>query len=79
MEYRVTMTDPTADVALIETEILKEDPSAQVDLDKLQQTLRVAAQLEAADIVHVLRRLGYPVSSAQVLPIPSGCCGGCGG
>jgi hypothetical protein len=41
--------------------------------------LRVSASATAADLVEVLRQVGWPVAPEQVVQLPSICCGGCGG
>lgn len=79
MEYHIRLTNPVVDLARIEAEFLAVDPSAQIDIDKSGQHLRVAAHVEAPELVSVLDRAGYPVLSHQVVQLPSICCGGCGG
>jgi hypothetical protein len=50
-----------------------------VDLDMSGLVMRVSAAASATDLVEVLRQVGWPVTPAQVVQLPSICCGGCGG
>ena len=79
MEYHVRLTKPLVDLGSIESELRAVDPAAQVDIDTPKQHLRVAAHVEAAELVSVLDRAGYPVLAQHVTQLPSICCGGCGG
>lgn len=79
MEYHVKLSHPVADICVIEDAIQAFDPAAQVDIDKPNQTLRVAGYLEATELVSLLNRNGCPVDPQQVVQLPSMCCGGCGG
>ena len=79
MEFHVRLTHPIADLATIEDAIQTFDPAAQIDIDKLGQNLRVAAFVEASELVSLLNRAGYQVNPLQVVQLPSICCGGCGG
>jgi hypothetical protein len=79
MEFHIRLAQPITDLATIEDAILSVDPGAQVDIDKLGETLRVAAYVEAPELVSLLNRAGYPVDPLQVVQLPAICCGGCGG
>jgi copper chaperone CopZ len=79
MEYHIRLTQPLADLRPIEAALQAIDPVAQVDIDKPKQNLRVAAYIEAAELVTVLSEAGYPVLPQQIVQLPSICCGGCGG
>lgn len=79
MEFHVRLTHPIADFRMIEDAIRTLDPAAQIDIDKPGQKLRVAAYVEAAELVSLLNRAGYPVNPLHVVQLPSICCGGCGG
>jgi len=79
MEFHVQLTKPVADLTLIATALEALDPAAQVDVDPRKRQLRVAAHLEAADVLRVLQRAGYPVLPQEIAQQPSICCGGCGG
>ena len=79
MEFHVKLAQPLADFETIQEAIRAFDPAAQIDIDKPRQNLRVAASLEATELVGLLKGAGYPVSPLQVVQLPSVCCGGCGG
>ncbi len=77
MEYHVEWLDTAPDFQVVEDAILDSDPSASVDIADAGQTLRVAAALATVKLIAVLRQAGYPVTAAQVVALPSFCCGGC--
>ena len=79
MEFQVKLTNPIADFGMIEDAIRTSDPAAQVDIDRLCRTLRVAANVEASELAALLRDAGCPVSALQIVQLPSICCGGCSG
>lgn len=79
MEFHVRLTHPIADLTTIEDAIRTLDPAAQIDIDKPGQNLRVAAYVEATELVSLLNCAGYPVNPLQVVQLPSICCGGCSG
>ena len=79
MEFHVRLTHAIADFAAVEDAIHTFDPAAQIDIDKPGENLRVAASMEAFELVSLLDRMGYPVNPSQVVQLPSICCGGCGG
>lgn len=77
MEFRVKMVAP--DVGAIEEAVQAADPAALVDVDPVDQTLRVTAWVDADDLVALLTQAGHPVTLQQVHQVPSICCGGCSG
>lgn len=79
MEFHVTMIAPLADLDAIERAIGAVDPSVLVDVDPAGPTLRVAASIDAAELVALLAQAGYPVARHQVAAVASICCGGCSG
>ena len=78
MEFQISMPGPL-DPGALEHALRASDPSALVDIDPATQDLRVAASVDAAQLLAVLHRAGYPVHRAQVMQVPTNCCGGCGG
>ena len=78
MEYRIRLTAPLTDLTPIQTQLYAVDPAAQIDIDKPKEYLRVAAHVEAPELVRALDRAGYPVLPHQVIQLPSICCGGRG-
>lgn len=79
MEFRIELGNAAADVGAIDKVIRAVDPAASVDMDSTSTTLRVAAALDAFDLVRLLNQAGCPVAPRQVRQLPSVCCGGCGG
>ena len=71
MEFHVRLAQPIADLATIEDAIQTFDPAAQIDIDKLGQNLRVAAYVEASELVSLLHRAGCQVNPLQVVQLPS--------
>lgn len=79
MEFNIKMVGSPPDLRAIEHAIQAVDPSALVDLDPQGRTLRVAAAVDAAELVSLISQAGYPVARHQVAQVPSICCGGCSG
>ena len=78
MQFHVWINDTRPDIARIEEALREIDPSAIVDIDALSR-LRVMTIALPAELVDALGRSGYRVALADIDPIPSVCCGGCGG
>jgi hypothetical protein len=79
MEFHIALTDAAPDPAVVQDALFNVDPTAVADLDMSGLVLRVSASATAADLVEVLRQVGWPVALEQVVQLPSICCGGCGG
>lgn len=79
MEFHVELAGATPDLKTIRDLVLAADPAALVDVDPFQTALRVAASLDADELVALLRRGGLPTDPQQVTRVPSVCCGGCSG
>ncbi len=79
MQFHIKMTGPVPDFGVIEEAMREADPSALVDIDPENQTLRVAASIDAAQLLSLVNQAGYPVFKHQLVQLPSECCGGCGG
>lgn len=79
MQSTIRITGLPPDVRAIEEAIRAVDPLALVDIDPTGQTLRIAASIEAVQVLRVMREAGYPVKEDQLERVPSECCGGCGG
>jgi len=79
MEFNIKLASSTLDLDAIQQAVRAVDPSALVDVDPQGQTLRVAASLDAAELVALISQAGYPLAQHQVVQAPSTCCGGCGG
>ena len=79
MEFHIEMAGCIPDIGAIEDAIGTIDPSVLVDIDAAGHTLRVAASVDAVLLVSLMSQAGYPVVEAQVVQVPSICCGGCSG
>lgn len=79
MQFRIDITGATPDIGAIEQAIGTVDPAALVDIDAAGRTLRVAAAVDAAQLLGLIGQAGYAVATAQLQQVPSECCGGCGG
>ena len=63
----------------LEDALRSADPSAIADVDCGRAILRVESWLEAGELLVLLRASGLPLDRAQIVQLPSICCGGCGG
>lgn len=79
MEFHIELAGVPPDLAAIEGVLLDVDPAAVIDVDAAGLILRVSAAVEAAELVELVCRAGYPVAPAQVVQLPSICCGSCSG
>ena len=79
MEFHITRDPGMPGMDLIEAALQDLDPAAMVDMDTSGEVLRVATWIEAAQLVEVLNRAGWPLRPGRVIQQPSVCCGGCGG
>lgn len=77
MEFRVQLAASTPDITVINEVLQAVDATAYVDIDPVDQSLRVTAWLEGADITSLLANSGFAVR--EIRQLPSICCGGCGG
>ena len=79
MEFHIKIAGSMPDLGAIEHAIHAVDPSALADIDPAGHTLRVAASVDAVQLVSLISQAGYPVVQQQVAQVPSICCGGCSG
>lgn len=79
MQFKIKVAGLKPDVGAIEHAIRVVDPSALVDIDQTGQTLRIAASIDATQLLGLMSQAGYPVVEDQLERVPSECCGGCGG
>lgn len=79
MEFHVDFAGVAADPCRIEAALQAVDPSALVDIDPSTALLRVAALVDAQELITAIAQAGYHVDPAQVRQLPSICCGGCSG
>ena len=79
MQFKIRIDGSTPDVDAIEQAVRTMDAAALVDIDPTGRTLRVAASMDAANLLGLIHQAGYPVAQDQLEQLPSECCGGCGG
>ena len=79
MEFHIKLDAVPADADIVREAIQAIDPAALVDIDPSGQSLRVAAAVDAGELLSVIRQAGYAVDADRVSQVPSVCCGGCGG
>lgn len=79
MEFHVRLDGAHPDLDALGDAIREVDPSALLDIDSSGTLLRVAAAVQAGELVVLLAGAGSPVTRGQVTQLPSICCGGCSG
>ncbi|HEU0152591.1 MAG TPA: hypothetical protein VFQ84_04515 [Arenimonas sp.] len=79
MRYDVRLASPSPNLAAIRAALGDADPAAMTDFDRTTGLLRVSATLGVAELARLLASADQPVALAQIMPLPSTCCGGCGG
>lgn len=79
MEFKVELGGRPADIGAVREALCQVDPAALADLDPLSPVLRVSANLSSAELQALLARGGIDVAPGAIRPLPSNCCGGCGG
>jgi len=77
MEFTVALDPRNADLARIDAALREIDPAALVGAQS--QGLRIAGAFDAHTLSDILRDAGCSVANSQIQPVPSVCCGGCGG
>ena len=79
MEYLIEIRGPAIDLPLVREVLHGLDASAVADVDARRQKLRVSAALSVGDLLGLLEDAGLDVDERDIQPLPSVCCGGCGG
>lgn len=79
MKFNIKTNGKTVDVFVIEQALIQIDPSALIDIDRTNASLRVSTCLDDSELSSLMTEAGFPVSTSDVHGIPSECCGGCGG
>jgi hypothetical protein len=79
VEFHIALHGSVPDVRTLEDALRSADPSAIADVDRGRAILRVESWLEAGELLVLLRASGLPLDRAQIVQLPSICCGGCGG
>lgn len=79
MKFSIRTNGRPVDVASVEHALLSADPAAMIDLDGLNNLLRVSTYLDGAELQSLITDAGFSVPLGDVELLPSDCCGGCGG
>lgn len=79
MQFRIATHLEHAELGVIERALRAVDPAAMVDFDSAGDQLRISTFMSVFELIEVVDRAGHPVTHDQVVPVPSECCGGCGG
>jgi hypothetical protein len=79
MEFHIRMAGSLPDMHAIDVAIRDVDPAAVIDLNPESGLLRVAAAMDAAELVSLINATGNALGPDQVSQLPSICCGGCSG
>ncbi|MEZ5543893.1 MAG: hypothetical protein R3F10_01620 [Lysobacteraceae bacterium] len=79
MQFNVLLTQPNIDVEAIGQLLQQMDPSGMVDVDRLNQRLRISTHVSGAELIDLMAKAGTPIRANQIEQVPSVCCGGCGG
>ena len=79
MKFNIKTKGQAMDVSVIEQALFKIDPSAVIDMDNANASLRVSTCLDDTKLSSLMTEAGFPVSTSDVQGVPSECCGGCGG
>lgn len=79
MKFNIRTHGRPVDLASVEQALLAADPAAMVDLDGLNNMLRVSSYLDGAGLQSLFTDAGFAVPLGDVEQLPSECCGGCGG
>lgn len=79
MKFTIQTNGAAMDVSAIERALIDADPAAIIDLDQINTSLRISSCLDEAELMTLMKAVGFPVASSDVIGVPSECCGGCGG
>ena len=79
MEYALSPRADAPDPEALERLLHAIDTGALVDRDPLTGALRISSMAAADEVVDALREAGCELNAAQLVRVPSTCCGGCGG
>jgi len=79
MKFNIRTNGRAVNLASVEQALLSVDPAAMIDLDGLNNVLRVSTYLDGAGLQGLFTDAGFPVPLGDVEQLPSECCGGCSG
>lgn len=79
MEVRIQRTNAASRLDGISQRIQDADPAAVIDLEAGSEALRISTVMGTSELLAALREGGLEVSEADIVHLPTSCCGGCGG
>jgi hypothetical protein len=79
MEYRIELFGPLPAPETVSALLEREDAAAIADFDKDARVWRISTSLASNELLALFARVGCRVAPAQLIPLPSVCCGGCSG
>lgn len=79
MQYDIHLATRSPDLVALRAALGHADPAAMTDFDAHSGLLRVSANLSAFELGELLANTDPRLVPAQIMPLPSTCCGGCGG
>lgn len=79
MEYSIRLDADTPNLGAITDALQDVDPAAFADLDRDGHTLRLSTNLLDSELVAALTASGHPITTRQIVRLPSVCCGSCSG
>lgn len=79
MKFNIHTHGRPVDLASVEQALLSADPAGMIDLDGLNNVLRVSTYLDGAGLQSLITDAGFSVPQGDVELVPSDCCGGCSG
>jgi len=79
MKFNIRTNGRPVDLVSVEQALFAADPAAMIDLDGLNNVLRVSTYLDGAGLQSLVTDAGFAVPLGDVEQLPSECCGGCSG
>lgn len=79
MEFHINTSHATVNAGLVDEVLWQIDPASIAHLTADGCELRVNIEMDATQLLAVLQSNELPIDAADIIQIPSTCCGGCGG
>lgn len=79
MQFSLNTQSRHVDPLAIERGLLALDPAALMDMDAGSHTVRISTSATRNELLAFLGPMGLADNPADLVQLPSECCGGCGG
>ena len=79
MELRIEHPGAAIDLDRVVVGLQAIDPAVMVDREVLSGALRIATLMTTTELLAALQGAGLALTEADLVYLPSVCCGGCGG